>query len=144
MTVQTTHAPLGVTAHLVLVHDRVLLSAVTLGALARGAHERGARLVGLDARSLTVDEEGPHDQREPDDDGDEHGTERHRPSPARISTEALPRTNFSFIARVFNGSVRSRVRVRASAARRASHRPAGRVAAASARPVFRASVPGPR
>lgn len=47
MAVETTHALLGVRAHFIFVHDRILGAGVTFGALARGADESSFRLFGL-------------------------------------------------------------------------------------------------
>jgi hypothetical protein len=62
-----------VAAHLVFVHDGVLLTRVALRALAGRAHELRRWLVDLDARPRAVEEKRADDQRARDDDGDEDG-----------------------------------------------------------------------
>ena len=77
MTVEAIDALLRVSAHLILVHDRVLLLCVAFGALPSRAYELGRGLSRLDSRSRPVDQKGAHNEREGDDDSDEHGSERH-------------------------------------------------------------------
>ena len=72
--IEAVHSPRGVTAHLVLVHDRRRLARVTLGAFAGGAHAGGGGLLGFDTRPQRVDDERRHDQRDGDDDSDENGS----------------------------------------------------------------------
>src|SRR5262245_4219278 len=75
MAVETVDALLRVPAHLELVHHRVLLLRVALGALSGRTRERCRRLIALDGRPGAVDEKRADDQGERDDDGDEDGAE---------------------------------------------------------------------
>src|SRR5262249_45989713 len=73
MALETGDALLGVGAHLVFVHDRVLLLGVTFGTLARRLDETRAGLPRLDGRPPRIDEEAAEHETEADNDGDEDG-----------------------------------------------------------------------
>jgi hypothetical protein len=77
MAVQAGHALGGVLAHFEFVDDGVLLTRMALRAFARGANERSVGLLDFDAWSGALDEESTENQRKRDDDGHEHGAERH-------------------------------------------------------------------
>ena len=66
-----------VPAHLVFVHDRILLPQVTLRAFSGGPYEGGAGLVHFDAGSSMLNQECAKNEREGNHDGHKYGTERH-------------------------------------------------------------------
>jgi hypothetical protein len=72
MTIEAVDTFLRMHAHLVLMHNRVLLLQVTLGAFARRPNECGRGLPGFLAGPRPVDEEGADDQAERDHNGHEH------------------------------------------------------------------------
>ena len=71
----------GVLAHLVFMHDRILLSQVTFGAFSSSADERSVWLVHFHARPGSLDQEGAQNKSEGNHDGHKYGTERHGSSP---------------------------------------------------------------
>jgi hypothetical protein len=97
--IEAVDALLGVPAQFVLVDDRILLLAVTLGALAGRPHEGGGRLIDFHARSGTVDEKGADDQGKRDHDRDEDRPECHAgilPNAGRfLAPGFLPKTRQS-------------------------------------------------
>ena len=75
--VEAIHVLAGVHTQLVLVNHRIGLVVVALGALAGGAHQRGARLLSFHLGALAVNEECRHDKRESEDNRNEYGAEGH-------------------------------------------------------------------
>src|SRR5579863_2401100 len=75
--IEAVHAVLGVSAHLVFMHNRVLQACMALRALAAGPDEVGGRLFGLDAWPSPIHEECTKDQSEGDGDSDENRAKRH-------------------------------------------------------------------
>src|SRR5262249_17294262 len=67
MALQATHALGGMSAHLVLVDNRVVLLGVALRTLAGRAYHRSVGLRGFDARPLAVDEKAAEHKAEADD-----------------------------------------------------------------------------
>jgi len=65
MAVKTVHLFFGITAQLVLVYDRILLTVMAFRAFAGCANESRAGLRGFVARPLTVHQERGKHQREP-------------------------------------------------------------------------------
>lgn len=77
MALQAIHAFQGVSAHLVLVHNRVLRTRMTLGAFTGRAHQRGIGLLGLSTWPCTVNEKCCQDKGKCDYDGQKHRSKRH-------------------------------------------------------------------
>src|SRR3954462_9603124 len=75
MAFQAVHALLGVAAHFIFVHDRVLLPEVAFGAFAGGPDESLAGLLRLNLRPGAIEEERSDDDAKAQDNGDEHGAE---------------------------------------------------------------------
>ena len=78
MAIETVHALFGVSAHLVLVDDGVLLPDVALGAFAGSPHQALCRLLSLNRWPRPIDQERGDDDGKSKYYGYEYGTERHR------------------------------------------------------------------
>jgi hypothetical protein len=81
VTVKAIDALLRVSRHFVFVNDRILQPCVTFGALSRRPDKIGCRLLGFDCRARPIHEKTGKNKRKRDDDGQEHGTERHAVQP---------------------------------------------------------------
>jgi hypothetical protein len=79
MAVEAIHAVLGVGTHLVLVHDGVLQTRMTLRAFSAGSDEVCGGLFGFDTGTCAIDEECAENEREGDGDGDKDRAKRHGP-----------------------------------------------------------------
>jgi hypothetical protein len=79
--VQAVHALLRVHAHLVFVDDRILRSYMTFGALSRGSHQGGGRLLRFYFRPRAIQQERAHNQSESNEQGNKDRAKRHGSPP---------------------------------------------------------------
>src|SRR5579859_4569874 len=75
MAIQARHSLGGVLAHLIFMHDGILLPQMAFGAFPGSANERSAWLVHLAARPCMLDEKGAKNERERNDNGYKNATE---------------------------------------------------------------------
>ncbi len=80
VTIEAVHAFLGMLAHFIFVHHRVLLPNVALGTFAGGANELCGRLFSLNLGSSAIDEKCTKNKSKGYYDGDEHRSKGHASS----------------------------------------------------------------
>lgn len=77
MAIEAVHAVLGMGAHLIFMHDRILKAGMTLGAFSAGSDEVRGRLLGFYARPGPINEESTKDKRKGNRNSDKDRAKRH-------------------------------------------------------------------